>query len=366
MNHPNPLDFAEKKRRIRAYLAQEGFDAMLLMRRDNFAWATFGGDNTILRNSEQGFGVLVFTMDRVYLVARYMDADRIMDDELNGLDVEKVCFKWFEDDLLPRALQVAGNGRIVSDVPCTGCSMRLEEIRALQLPFTPWEVARWREVGALFDRKFLQAAKKIERGMTEQQAAAILSGCFEEEAVAPVVLLVGGDGRIARYRHPLPSEHRIERVAMIHLVGMKQGLCAAVSRMLSFGPAPEQLERDYDLLNQLQAAAFARLVPGGHHGVILEERKRILREQGRAGEYENHFPGGDVGYYLGSSAPFLEDRPIQDTACYDIYLTLTGSKVEELVMATEGGGKILSQGYWPTKRYRIGSYSCDLPVILEK
>jgi len=364
VNHPNKLDFEEKTRRIRAFLVSEGYDAMLLARRDNFGWMTLGGDSTVVRYSPQGAGVLLITLQRIYLAAQYMDCARIMDDELAGLEVEPVSVFWHEDPPAVRAVKLTP-GRVVSDIPCPGCDARPDEIRALHLPYTQWDIAEWEALGRMFDERFLMTANQVEPGMTEQQAAALLSRSFEEAGVTPAVLLVGSDERLLKYRHPLPSEKRIEKTVLLHLVGLR-GRCAAVTRMVSFGPAPERLLRDYELLNTLQADAFSCLIPGKRHGAVLERRRQLLERAGRSGEYDRHYPGADIDFFLGSPAPFLRDDPVRPTQCYDIYLTLTGCKVEELAMAGAAGARLLSTGFWPTKRYQAGAYSCRLPVILQR
>ncbi len=361
----NPRDFQEKLRRIRAYLEREGFAAMLLARRDSFAWATLGGDNKVLRDTPVGAAVLLCTRDRVYLVAQSMDADRIRDDELAGLPVEPVTLRWYDPPPAAYAASLAG-GPVVSDTEAPGCEARPAALRALHLPYTPWEVQRFEAAGAFFDETFLAAAETLAPGMTERAAAALLAARFEAAGAVPTVLLVGSDERIARYRHPLPSGKPMERTVLLHVVATYGGVCCAVTRMVTFGPAPEALRRDYDLLNRLQADAFSRLIPGRRHGAVLEARKRILEEAGRLWEYGCHFPGADIDYSLGSPAPFLEDREILPTQCYDIYLTVTGCKVEELAMAGPDGARVLSRGPWPTAEYAAGAYRCRLPVILER
>ena len=168
----NPRDFQEKLRRIRAYLEREGFAAMLLARRDSFAWATLGGDNKVLRDTPVGAAVLLCTRDRVYLVAQSMDADRILDDELAGLPVEPVTLRWYDPPPAAYAASLAG-GPVVSDTEAPGCEARPAALRALHLPYTPWEVQRFEAAGAFFDETFLAAAEALAPGMTERAAAAL-------------------------------------------------------------------------------------------------------------------------------------------------------------------------------------------------
>ena len=365
MNQPNRQDYEQKLLRLRAFLRERSFDAVLLSRKESTAWLT-GGDMTVLRNSDRGVGTLMITAEDAALIARSMDADRIMDEELTGLGIRQITISWRCADPAVYAASLLPGKRIANDEGLPGCEECLAELRTLRLPYTALDLERWNALGRCFDAGMLRAAEQLRPGMTELEAAAILSGELERAGVLPLVILVGSDERIAKYRHPLPSAKQIKSCLMLHAAGTRNGQCAAVSRMLCFGPVPEQLRVDYEYLNQMQAMAFSRLRPGERHGSILEDRMRFLQHLGRADEYEKHFPGADIGYALGSAAPFLENTPVQDTECYDIFLTLTGAKVEELVMAGPQGGSALSSGSWPTKRYTAGEYSCELPVILEK
>ncbi len=365
MNVPSLKDFEEKCRRVRAYLDESGYDALIIGRRDNFAWFTFGGDNKIFRSSDIGFGLLVVTREKVTLVAQYMDAARIMDDELGGLPIEAEVLKWFELSREEAALRIA-KGRAAADYPIGGADCRFEDVLALHTPYTEWEVERYAQVGRLNDALYLEVANGIKPGMTEQQAEALLMGVFGREAMIPKVLLVGSDERIGKYRHPNASNKKIEKLLLLHAAADKFGLHANITRMVYFGDAlPPELERRYELLNRCQASAFSMLTPGALHSRILEARKKLLAEEGMEHEFELHYPGMTTGYFVGSGAPFAEDTPVVDTTCYDLFITVTGAKVEELSMARPGGAKVLSTGGgWPLKRYAAGGYSCELPVIL--
>lgn len=365
MRETNRNDFEEKKRRVHEYLQKNGYSAMILGRRDNFAWFSFGGDNKLFRSMDIGFGLLVITMKQVYLVAQYMDSDRMMEDELPGLDIEQVTLKWFEQSREEKAVELAGGGRVVSDYPMTGADCKFREILDLHLPYTPWELERYREVGAINDNLYAQFAEAVHPGMTERQVEAMMLEAFGARHMSPKVLLVGSDERIAKYRHPSPSEKKIEKLLLIHAAADCFGMHANVTRMISFGDPDEKTEAAYECLNRCLASACSLLVPGRKHDAILEARKAIFVQEGIPQEFELHYPGATTGYYVGDPAAILENSFIRDTMCYDWFITMRGAKVEELCMARPGGAEVLSvTGAWPTKEYAVGDYRCRLPVIL--
>ncbi len=365
MNQANLIDFEEKRRRICTYLREKKENALVLRRRDSFAWATFGGDNKIFRSGDLGAGLLVFTEQDTYLFAYSMDADRIMEEELEGLPVEQITVLWNQGTLEEAVEQKLGDANVISDYPAAGWSCRFEELLQLRLPYTLWEQKRYEQVGALCDRLFYEAAEELQPGMTEQQAASILARHFEEEKMVPKVLLVGSDERITKYRHPLPSDKVMEHTVLLHVASDKYGMHGNITRMLCFGEIPGNLERDYELLNLCQASVMSLLKPGVPYKELLNIRRQILREAGKESEWNLHFPGATAGYFVGSSEPILGEARVEDTRCYDWFMTVTGAKVEELSMASPQGGKVLSAaGWWPGKEYQVKDYKCCLPVIM--
>lgn len=364
MNTPNPQDFAYKKEKLRAYMKQNGFGAAILTRRDSFAWFTFGGDNKIFYSMDTGFGLLAVTMDAVFLIAQVMDVDRIYDDELSGLDIEKIGVRWCDPSREETALKLLAGKRIVSDIPLAGAECRFKELVALQTPYAPWEVARYREVGRMCDEMLKNIADNARPGMREQEIASMILHEYGKVYSVPKVLLVGSDDRIAKYRHPNPSDRRVERVVLLHPAADIHGMHANITRMLCFGDPPQELTQKYDLLNNILAMTCAHLRPGIRHEALLRERRRMLKEAGLEQEYFNHYPGATTGYFFGSSAPVIGNAEIVDTQCFDWFLTVTGAKVEELVMATPDGGEVLSAaGAWPTKEYAYGEFHARLPTL---
>ena len=58
----------------------------------------------------------------------------------------------------------------------------------------------------------------------------------ERAGIVPVCLIVGGDDRLERFRHPLADGSPMHRQAMAVLVGMRHGLHVALTRHVSAGP----------------------------------------------------------------------------------------------------------------------------------
>lgn len=349
-------------------MTEKGYDGAVLGRRDNFAWFTFGGDNKIFRSTDVGYGLLAVTMDQVFLVAQTMDADRIYDDELAGLDVEVVSLKWFEETREQKAMSLLKGRRVVSDLPIPGADYRFDDFVALHTPYTPWEIQRYRQIGRRCDQMMKDIADAVEPGMTEQEIAARILYEYGREYMVPKVLLVGSDERIAKYRHPNASDKRLEKLLLLHAAADRFGLHCIITRMVSFGDGlSQETAEKYELLNQCLAVTSAMLRPGMELQAIIDARMKLLERAGMGQEYENHYPGASTGYFMGNSEAIIRNERVRETQCFDWFITVTGAKVEETVMAGPEGGEVLSAGgAWPVKAYTVGAYTCQLPTIYRR
>lgn len=367
MNPQREADFEEKLRRLRSYMERNSYGAVILGRRDNTAWLTGGGDFKVLRDTEAAFGVLLITPEQVTLVAQYMDVDRIFDEELAGLSVEKVSLKWYEEPREQKALQLAGMVRVATDLPMEGADFRLWDLYWLHYPLTDYDISVMKEAAVQCDRMIYEIAQNIEPGMTEKQTEAKIVSRYAEADMTMKVLLVGSDERIVKYRHPNASNKHIEKIVLLHPAACYRGVHVNITRMICFGEIPKKLKEDYDLLNLLEAQTMAMSRPGMRFRSIFRERKRLLTEHGRQIEADLHYPGALTGYILGSAQPYLDDRTFTNRMSMDNFITISGAKVEEVSISGEDGAELISAGYsWPTKTYCYEDNTYNLPTILQR
>jgi Xaa-Pro aminopeptidase len=360
-------DYKEKQKRIRVYMIEHGYDYAVLSKQENFAWFTCGGDNKVLRNTDEGVGILVISQNSVTCVAYYMDSDRIHDDELRGLDIEQKMIYWHEGGRLENAVKLT-SGRIVSDTDIPGTDNRHDDILRLHYPLTENEVKKYRKFGVLCDKLLVEIAENIRPGMTEHEIEAKILYAYGREGMTLKVLLVGTDERIEKYRHPNASSKRLERLALIHPAAEKGTLHANITRMIYFGDRlPKDLEEKYELLNMLQAQFFCMAKTGARFRDIYELRRKTLADRGYQDEWQYHTMGCVTGYILGTDIPLIKNESVLPNMPLDMYITLKGAKVEELALTGDEGVEVLSAtGKWPVKTYEYEGRIYTLPVIMMK
>jgi len=359
----------EKRERIARFLDEQGCEALVLGRRDNFSWFTGGGDNTVVRSSETGFGIIVVTRGATYLVAHTMDGPRILEEELRGLDVEPVFLRWYEQSREEKAAALVSPGRAVSDVPIPGARFLPAAISRLHYPLTEGEIERCRILGMETEQGIAEVARAITPGDCETEIEAMLVCALARRGICCDVLLVGSDERIARYRHPTPTEKKVERLVLLHPAARKWGLHANITRMVNFGDRiPADVAARYDAASRVEAAAITRCVPGTKFRDILEVEKRVYGETGFPDEWRNHSQGGITGYQLADPTLCLDPgAEVVPNQAFDWFITITGVKVEELSISGRDGPQVVSAaGAWPVREYEHDGAVLRLPEILRR
>jgi len=326
-----------KECRLRGLLATKGAEAVLISRRDNFSWFTCGASNHVSQASDLGVCHLLVTQDRKWALCENIEAARVGDEELGGQGFEMVAYPWYEGTL-PAALSKLVSGPLISDTGIVGSTNVLDDIARLRWTLTPEEIARYQVLGGIVSRALAQAARAVQPGMSEHEIAALLSSPLIAQGVQPVVCLIAVDGRIERYRHPIPTDARLERVAMLVVCGRKWGLIASATRLVHFGPLPADLRRKHDAVVHVDQAFVAGTMPGRRVGDIVSEALAAYRETGFAEEWKLHHQGGPTGYvgrdYRGNTTT---DHPVLANQAFAWNPSITGTKSEDTIIATAEG-----------------------------
>ena len=366
MNTAGLGEIRDKHLRVMDFLEQRGWDGLLIGRKDNFSWFTCGGTNEVIVPSETGFGLLLITREGIRLIAQVMDGPRIIDEELRGLEVQYEPLYWYGPSREQKAAELIRGLRVLSDVPVEGAQYEARAIQNLHYPLTDAEIARLRLLGAATDRIIRRVADEVEPGTKEADVAGMFLGEYGRAGIQCDVLLVGSDERISRYRHPNPSEKTVGRYLLLHPAVRKWGLHANVTRLVHFGPVPEDLRRRHEAACRVAAAAVTLCTPGRTFQEILAVQKQLYAQSGFADEWKYHFQGGITGYIVADPTLALDpEAVIVPNQAYDWFITITGVKVEELSINTGGRQEVCSMaGNWPAASYEYRGKSVELPQIL--
>jgi Xaa-Pro aminopeptidase len=359
-------EFEVKQERIRALLACHDLDALLLRRVSSFAWATCGAASYVNTATTTGEAALLIMPQGRYLITNNIEAPRLEREE--GLATQGWQFRvarWHEEqvavDELTRGLRVGGDG------PYPGVTDLSAELASLRAALTPEEGERFRTLGRLCAAAMDEAARAVRPGQTEHEIAAQLSGATERRGVQPVVNLIATDERIFAFRHPLPTARRLERYAMLVLCGRRWGLICSLTRLVHFGPLPDDLRRRAEAVARVDAALIAATRPGRTLGEVLRRGVAAYEAAGFPDEWHLHHQGGLAGYEPRErvATPQAEDVVAVGQA-YAWNPSITGTKSEDTILVGPEGNEVLTAiPGWPTLSVAVEEGEVARPAILE-
>jgi Xaa-Pro aminopeptidase len=169
--------------------------------------------------------------------------------------------------------------------------------------------------------------------MSEYQIAALLSSETMARGVLPIVNLIATDERVYRYRHPLPTDKKLDKYAMLVLCGRKWGLVCSITRLIHFGPAPEDLQERILATAQVNAALIKATCPGRSLGEVFAQEQETYAKLGYPDEWQKHHQGGLTGY---ESREFLAVPGSQELVtagqAFAWNPSIAGAKVEDTIL----------------------------------
>lgn len=322
----------EKEKRLADFCRRGGYDGVWLRRRSNIAWLSDGADVHVDSSSSTGVGSLVWTPRKKVVLCDNIEDRRLREEEF-GNDWSFEVSKWWEKREAPR-------GRYATDFP----DDRFADLRA---PLTELELRRIRELGGAASEALGRVMRAVPRGWTEHEVAGEVLGRLREQGVFSPVLLVASDERIAKYRHPIPTSKRVDRVVMVALCPRRWGLMVAMTRLAHFGKKlPLDLRRKHDAVCAVDAALHAATRPGARWCDILAEGIRVYRETGFAGEWRKHHQGGPMGYEgRDYKATPNEARRVVPNQAVGWNPSITGTKSEDTILSS--GEVLTGMKDWP-------------------
>jgi Xaa-Pro dipeptidase len=314
---PDRLSHARRLKRqlFQSFLLERDAGAILLSKRSNFACLTVGGRNYVNAGSELGASsVLLTAKGEMRYVGNNIEQPRVLDEELKGFDAQARSFFWYE--AIDSALSGFSHLKVISDDGSAGENVHkyLDHVRSL---LTDVEVDKYRVLGKMAAECMTEVCSNTLKGMSEQEVAADLVCAKARRGVTAPVVLVAADDRIAKYRHPLPTESgllaagpdahekRIEQYVMVVGCFEKEGLVVSLTRFKAVAALDEEILDRCRRIVCVDADIMAATRPGVTLGAVLEEGQRAYQRYGftprsadplKEGEWQNHHQGGLTGY----------------------------------------------------------------------
>ena len=361
-------EIQEKKRRVRALVEELNLDGMYFKRQSNFSWLTGGGSNVVGITTELGVAGLLITLDRDAVICNNIEAPRMEKEEkLEEQGYEIRSFPWDEEREVELVRELSGGSRIGADHGFPETEDISGKINPLRYSLTPWEVERYKEIGNLTSVAIEQTAQEIKPGDKECTIVGRLAGRLWENRLDYVTTFCAADERIADFRHPIATEKKIKKRAMLCVNSRRQGLIISLTRFVQFGLVPEEIRRKYDANVLIDCTLMAHTVPGKPVVEAFSKGIAAYEQAGYPEEYKLHHQGGAIGYAgRDYKVNFQTEEIVRENQAFAWNPSITGSKSEDTMIATSAGPVLLSKpAIFPELKMEVGGIVFSRPDILE-
>lgn len=358
-------EVASKLARLRERMVVHQLDAVRLTLIANTAWVTAGAKTYVGEGTDTAASSILVTMDHAYVLTDGVESPRLRQEEgLADLGFEFVVEPWYARGRFVESQ--ATKLRMGEDVAGQGVNMAAE-VQHLRSVLHPNEVARMRRVSRMTAEIMGEVVRSLRPGLTEYEVSARLASASRERGGSAVVNLVASDERIYQYRHPLPTGKTIQHYVMAVLCFRYEGLIPAITRLVHFGPMPEELRAKAMAVAEVDARLILGTQVGRTMGDMFELAKQAYKDVGYAEAIEEHHQGGTVAYMPREIlATEGSTTPLEAHQTFAWNPSVRGVKSEDTILLDANGSHILTEVVgWPTWTVTVGEQSIERPAILE-
>lgn len=366
-------ELSHKISHIQEYLLKKEKRMLIFGTERNIKWLTGGYFNSqiVLNKELASVHLAVDISGELYVLSNNIEVQRALDEGLKELGFNPLVYEWYLPEKLPQIMDEAFGGLdgILSDGEEPWLEPMPADFREIRFILHPLELRRYRALALEVTAAVEEVCQQLQPGMTEKEMEALTAMALWKRGILPTVLLMAVDERIADYRHALPTEASLEKMAMVNVVAEKWNMPVAITRFVHFGPLPEETRAKFEAVAYVHAQYQKATKVGQHVRGIFGSMQGWYEEAGYRWEWEKHHQGGAIGY---------DDREyvirpgvshvIRENQAFAWNPTITGSKMEETILATPDGFEVLtrSRSGWPMFDVEIDGKLYPQPWVLIK
>ena len=355
MNAPDtrPAEVADKVALLRAALAETGAGAIRLRGVDWFAWATAGGDASVLLAADCGVAEVLVTRDEAVILTDAIDAERLRLEQVPPGFTFHIA-PWAETELRETyVLGAAGGGVVLSDRPrqANGNSEQPlpANLRLRRMVLLPSEQERYRALGRDAAEAMSDTLRAARPEWTELDLAAAGAQALWRRGMQPALVLAAGSRRLPAFRHPVPTMEPLGNRAMLVFCERRHGRVASLSRGIAFGRlSDDERNAQADLL-QGEATGLDAVRPGQSLAAVYHAFEAAYRHANRLDAIREHHQGGIAGYQAREivAGPSTATG-IETGMAFALNPSFAGMKVEDtFLLGAHGLDNLTLDPSWP-------------------
>lgn len=278
---------------VRGLIGRSGLAALVLAGTDGVAWITGGLTNRIEPGNPASAAWVVVTPDAAHVITTNVELPRLRaEGELEAFELHGV--DWYEDGgflSLAEELADAPAARIGGlGVDVSG------DLVELRLALEPAEQTRLDALAADTTAALEGAVRRWTPGERDLAVQARVAAGLEAKGAFGACLIVGGDDRVERFRHPLAAGAPVRRLLMAVVVAERHGLHVAATRFASAGPLADGVRSARRAASDVEQAVLDASMVGATYGEALTALADGYARAGHPGAWREHYQGGPIGY----------------------------------------------------------------------
>jgi Xaa-Pro aminopeptidase len=365
MNRKEEIEIKEK--RVRDLIRSLGLEGIAFKKQSNFSWFTGGGINMVPVCTEMGFTTIVVTGKEKYLISNRIESARNMEEEgLRELGFNLLEFEWFESREPDLIKKIVPSFNVGCDVSVYGLKNIEPQIKEIRYSLTSSEIERYLWLGEKTSEAIESVLMDVkEPGFTEAEITGELGKRLWKNRIDPVGYQAAADERAYKYRHPIPTEKKIEKSLMLCVMARKWGLITTITRLINFGEISEKIKKQYRDNAYIECEMIAATKPGVQTNKIFD---RACEELGYHDEWKLHHQGGAMGYDVRDYVCSGDSKEIvQENQVFCWNPSISGTKSEDAFVAVSDGFKFITKPVlFPSLEIKAGDIIFQRPDILEK
>jgi Xaa-Pro aminopeptidase len=337
---PNAIAEAELKRSNALQAADAaGYEAILARRPSTVRWLLCGRGRPVSASGADADYTLLLADEDAYALFPDIESSRVQEDEkLDELGYEPVPFPWNEGSAETVARLLEGRRALAGE--------ELErEIAPSRCLLSAEERERYRAAGVDAAAAMVACLGGLRPEQSESELAASLAREARLLGFFPPVVLVAGERRQKVHRHPLPTAAKLGRHALLAITAEREGLHVSLTRVVSFGAPPAELERVVEASAAVDAIMLAASRPGRTLGDVFAAAAKAYAAAGFPGEWRRHHQGGLTGYEGREVFAVPGDPTVIPESCAVAWnpSVTGGGKSEDTALVTSGGVEVITR-----------------------
>ncbi len=363
-------EYELKYNKIKDLIKERNLDGILITQQPNFSWLV-GGRNYVNIQTQSCICKMLVTLNELTLIGNNVDIPLIFEEEIKCPAIKRLVniksYNWQETDKENNYIQdFLSRGRYGSDKEMKNTEYVGNFLYRLRITLSGEEIKRYKILGHHVASNLEKVIQNIKRGDSELEIAGEITSKLYPKGILPIVILVAVDERAYKYRHPIPTFKRLDKLALISVCGKKDGLVASATRTVHFGQPPVDLIRRHKAVTKIEAKLFYHTRPGHNLADILNIGIQAYEQEGFGNEWKLHFQGGITGYNTREYKVTLRStETVHQFQAFAWNPSISGTKSEDTFLVFPSLNEIITEtGEYPYIEESFANTKVKRPNIL--